>query len=259
MAKRRKQEHIDHILSNWPFESEEVSVRIVPGADGRDVLQMRVEMGLLQLEVTGRPDGERPNGCETYLDHMTAEALQEGDEFVMSEEQCAEADREFVQYYHRRVCWLALREYDRAVEDASHTLALMDFCRDHSPDEEWTMTHEQYRPFVLFHRTQADALARLEGDGNNGEGDSAGAEVAIHAINQGLQRLQQFFSQHDLDERYDDDELVSRLVELRESLRQRFEVGRTLQERLADAVAAEEYELAARLRDELRKQHGPSF
>ena len=77
------------------------------------------------------------------------------DENRCRKEQCREADREFVQYYHRRLCWLAMREFSKAMHDADHTLLLMDFCRDHSPDEEWTMSHEQYRPFVLFHRTQA--------------------------------------------------------------------------------------------------------
>ena len=108
----------------------------------------------------------------------------------------------------------------------------MDFCRRHSPDEEWTMTHEQYRPFVLFHRTQAEALAALERDDES-------AELAIHAINQGLDKLRDFFEEHDLDER--------------------FEVGRTLHEQLDDAVAAEQYELAARLRDQLNQRHGQSF
>jgi excinuclease UvrABC nuclease subunit len=51
-------------------------------------------------------------------------------------------------------------------------------------------------------------------------------------------------------EEFDEDELVQRLVELRESLRQHFRVGRTLQEQLADAIANEKYELAAEIRDE---------
>ena len=45
-----------------------------------------------------------------------------------------EIDREFVQFFHRRVAWLALREFDRAVADADHTLALMDFSSLHAPD-----------------------------------------------------------------------------------------------------------------------------
>ena len=53
--------------------------------------------------------------------------------------------------------------------------------------------------------------------------------------------------------------MVERLIEFRETLRERFSVGRTLQEQLDDAVAAEEYELAARLRDTLRTRPVEKF
>ncbi|HEX5442946.1 MAG TPA: DNA helicase UvrBC, partial [Pirellulales bacterium] len=148
MAKRFD---IDRILQDWPYEPGEISARLVRAADGREVLQMRVEMGLLQMETSGRPDGTEPEGAETYFDHLTALAAQEGDGFVLSTEQCSEADREFMQFYHRRICWLALREFRRAANDADHTLAFMDFVREHSPAEEWMLSHDQYRPFVLFH------------------------------------------------------------------------------------------------------------
>ncbi|MCA9269233.1 MAG: UvrB/UvrC motif-containing protein [Planctomycetales bacterium] len=244
----RRKKHIDDLLLDWPYKQDEVSVRIVPGVDRRDVLQMRVDMGVLQLEVSGRPDGEKPHGYQTYYDYLVGESLHDGADFKMSAEQCNQADREFVQFYHRRIAWLALRRYEEAVLDATHTLELMDFCRRHSPDEDWTMSHEQYRPFVLFHRTQADALAALDDD-------DQGAERAIHAINQGLERMRSFFVEIDHEESYEEDELVVRLRELRESVRERFSIGRTLHERLADAVASEQYELAAQLRDQLRERH----
>jgi hypothetical protein len=276
------QEHIDHILKSWPYEPSTLSVRIRQGADGRDVLQMRLDLGLLQLETEGRPDGTRPGGKNTYLDYLldlesrwepgetpAAEAaveppdfdadLEEEEEeeiaadeapdgFTMNEEQCREADREFVQYYHRRLCWLAMREFTKAMIDADHTLRLMDFCRDHSPDEEWTMSHEQYRPFVLFHRTQAAALAQLEA--------GKGAEASVEAINQGLELIKEVFVEHEAEEEYEGDELVVRLVEMREGLRKQFDVGNTLEEQLRDAVANEKYELAAKLRDELAQRRG---
>ena len=47
-------EHIDPILRNWPYDPQTLSVRKVKGPDGRDVLQMRVDLGILQLEATGR-------------------------------------------------------------------------------------------------------------------------------------------------------------------------------------------------------------
>ena len=45
-------------------------------------------------------------------------AAKTGQALVLSEEQCLEADREFVQFYHRRICWLTLRHYARALADA---------------------------------------------------------------------------------------------------------------------------------------------
>ncbi len=242
MAKRQD---IDFLLKNWAYEPGEVNARLVKAADGREVLQMRVEMGVLQLEVAKRPDGERPGGAETYFDFLLGAAIHEGDAFVLSEEQCQEADREFIQYYHRRVCWLSLREFHRAVRDADHSLAFMDFVKKCSPDEDWTLSHEQYRPFILFHRTQAAALSLLE--------DSK-PEAAIEEINQGLNRMRAFFEEYEVDEQFDEDEMVQRLRELKESLREHYRVGRTLNERLADAIAAEEYEVAARLRDEIAKK-----
>ena len=234
--------HIDHILRKWPYKPTSVSARICQGSDGRDILQMRVDMGLLQMEVEGRPDGERPHGCDTYFDYLLGRVMHEGDDFVLTDEQCVEVDREFVQFYHRRVCWLKMQEYREAVDDADHTLSLMDFCLRHAPNENWMMSHEQYRPFVLFHRIQAAALAELEAEG---------PEAALQEINRGLQGIRELFESHDPDDRPEDDEVVRRLVQLRESLREEYGVGRTLHEKLSDAVALEQYELAARLRDEL--------
>lgn len=242
MAKRQD---IDFILKNWPYEAGEVNARIVKGSDGREVVQMRVEMGVLQLEVQHRPDGQRPGGAETYFDYLLGLAIHEGDDFVLSEEQCQEADREFVQFYHRRICWLCLREFRRAVKDADHSLAFMEFVKKCSPNEDWTLSHEQYRPFILFHRTQAAALALLE---------ETKPEAAIEEINQGMERMRTFFEEFEVAEQFDEDEMVQRLKELKESLREHYRVGRTLNERLADAIAAEEYELAARLRDEIAKR-----
>jgi hypothetical protein len=121
----------------------------------------------------------------------------------------------------------------------------MDFVRSCSPSEEWTMSHEQYRPFILFHRTQARSLVVLE---------ERGPEAAIEEISQGLSRMRDLYAEFDMEERYEDDELVERLDQLRESLRDHYHVGRTLHEQLADAVESEQYELAARLRDEIQRR-----
>lgn len=240
----KRAQHLDHLLGQWTFDPTALSVRMVKGKDGRDVIQMRVDMGILQMETTGRPDGAQPEGFESYLDYLKHRELND-DAFQLTESECNEVDREFMQMYHRRICWLRLQYYRRAVMDADHTLAMMDISGRHASDEEWTMSHEQYRPFVWFHRTQAEALAELEENG---------AEEAVQAINIGLDAIQEIFVRHDVAEHFASDELVVRLTELRESLRREYAVGRTLRERLDEAVAAEKYELAAQLRDELARR-----
>lgn len=235
---------IDSLLRSWEYHPGEVTARLVKTRSGRQVLQMRIDMGVVQMETDLRPDGRRPNGAETYYDYLVGEVIREGDAFKLSREQCVEADREFVQFYQRRLCWLSLREYRRAARDADHSLAFMDFVREHAPDDEWMLSHEQYRPFVLFHRVQALALAVLE---------EQGPEAAIAEINSGLGRFRELFARYDAADQYADDELVKRLEEMRESVRRRYELGRTLDEQLAEAVKAEDYELAARIRDRIRR------
>jgi len=235
---------IDSLLRSWEYRPGEVTARLVKTRSGRQVLQMRIDMGVVQMETDLRPDGRRPNGAETYYDYLVGEVIREGDAFKLSREQCTEADREFVQFYQRRLCWLSLREYRRAARDADHSLAFMDFVREHAPDDEWMLSHEQYRPFVLFHRVQAAALAVLE---------EQGPEAAIAEINVGLGRFRDLFARYDAADQYADDELVKRLEEMRESVRRRYELGRTLDEQLAEAVKAEDYELAARIRDRIRR------
>ena len=242
MARR---EHIDRILRDWPYDPDAINVRMTKGENGRAIIQMRVDLGLLQLEIAGRPDGIRPQGFDTYYDYLVGEAVHLGEDFVMDDDQCDEADREFVQYYHRRNCWLRLREFRKAMEDANHTLGLMDFCRDHSPEQSWTISHEQYRPYVLFQRTQAEALAELE---------ERGAQEAVDAIQRGLDRIYEVFAEHDAEEHFEEDEMVNRLKELKDSLRDQFDGETRLRQQLSEAVAAEQYELAAKIRDELARR-----
>jgi hypothetical protein len=239
---------IDQLLRSWPVEPGTVQARLVPATEGREVIQFRLDLGVLQLEVSGRPDGAEPHGHPTYFAYLQEQARRAhkaGRSFTMSEEHCGEADREFVQYYHRRICWLGLRQYGRAVNDADHTLAFMDFVREHSPGEEYTQAHEQYRGFVLFQRTQAAAAMRVDRDDPEG---------AIDEVRAGLEGLRAFFAEHDAEEQMDEDGMVQHLRKIEQSLRDEHGIEATLREQLDTAVANEDYERAARLRDALRRR-----
>ena len=51
---------IDAALRGWEFKPGEVQARQVQAEDGRQVLQMRMDLGIVQMETEGRPDGTRP-------------------------------------------------------------------------------------------------------------------------------------------------------------------------------------------------------
>lgn len=245
---------IDGAMKGWEHKPNVLQARVVSARDGREVLQMRLDLGILQMEMTDRPDGSRPHGFATYHDFLKSKAKAAklaGREFTINEDQAQEADREFMQYYQRRICWLALAEYGRAVTDADHTLAFMDFVRDHSPSDSYTQAHEQYRGFVLFHRAQAEAAALAQDDDPEG---------AVNALRRGADRIRDFLrAQVDEDDEEGDEgdgenPMLSQLAVLESEIRQRHGVRQTLEEQLAQAVAQEDYEKAAKLRDTIRRQ-----
>jgi hypothetical protein len=247
---------VDDVLQGWPYDPEpgEYLAREVRARDGRMVLQIRIELGILQLEIKGRPDGVRPHGCGTYLDYLQHTATVRGQAagskppWMMSAHHCAEADREFIQFDHRRVAWLALRRYEKVMQDADHSLALMDFIRLHSNDEDYIASHEQLRGPVLFHRTQAATALALE---------QRRPEEAIDALREGVERLsthqRTWWEEHDSGDS-PNPALIETLRGIERDIRRNFAVQKTLREQLDEAVASENYEQAARLRDQIRAQ-----
>ena len=248
---------MDDAIQGWPYEPEhgELIAREVRARGGRMVVQIRVELGMLQMEVDGRPDGVRPNGFANYLDYLRHRAagrgLSPGENtaaWKMSREQGDAADREFVQFYHRRVAWLAIQRYDRALLDADHTLALMDFVRRHGIDEEYVDSHERFRGLVLYHRTQAAAALSLE---------RRKPEEAIDVVREGVDRLSEHHERWSVDHEASEAPnatLVEQLHRLEHEIRKNFAVAKTLREQLDEAVALENYELAASLRDKIRSR-----
>src|SRR5256886_5517589 len=131
---------LNTILKAWPFEPGMLKVRKVTGVDGREKLQMRVDLGVLQMEMAGRPDGQRPHGCESLLNyHQNRAALAEaaGDEYELSAEECSELQQEGIQYYHRYVSLFQLNDYAGVIRDTQRNLDLFAFVDKHSQREDF--------------------------------------------------------------------------------------------------------------------------
>lgn len=306
------------LLKDWPYEPGSVNVRLIRSREGRPIIQLRIDLGILQMEVEGRPDGARPDGFPSLLDfHLheleaaTAEGHavgketgsepesnadsdesemvsgtpmemnegekedekgpagedfeisgggrgdedsdEEGDEkpvYSITTEECRAIREEAVQYYHRYIGLYALEEYDGVFDDATHNLQLIDLCRHYAKEDSDREAMEQLRLHTMMTRTRARA-AGLSAAGRSKE--------AVEAIDHGLAEMGAFLESVGVSE--DDFGGVGEielLREMRDALIPKLPGSQKmeLQERLKAALSAENYELAAILRDEIRMMHG---
>ena len=240
---------IQPLLDGWPYDPGKLCVRKIKGADGREKIQLRIEMGILQMELAGRPDGQRPHGYESLLAYYQAQAVDKeskNESFSVDVETCMMLQLEALQYYHRRISFLELEDYERAKRDAERNLELFDFVKQYASDEEDKIAFEQNRPFVIGHRVRASALLKLETDDYDG---------ALKDIEEGIEEIQSLFTDFDRPDLIEDSEEVEFLREWADEIRQ--DRPRSLKQDLADqlkeAVAIEDFEKAAEIRDRLHE------
>ncbi len=249
---------ITHILRNWSVSDTELSARKIVGVDGTELLQLRIDLGVLQMFFDGRPDGERPFGRPTLLDHLTR-MMQSHPHERLEAGMWTELEREIMQFYHRRRALLILgartqnegREgeaatyYLRAVRDADHNLRTMDFIKAHNDDEEFVASHERYRPFVLMHRTLAEAQTELI---------RRNPDEAIERLKAGQAAIQDVHHRENREEFANQDPWLLHLRALEQHVRRQHQIDKTLREQLAEAIENEEFELAAEIRNRLREK-----
>ena len=227
-------------------------MRAIEGHDAKRKIQIRMDLGLMQLEWVGRPDGNQPHECASLLDYFRdqhrahQEADVNGTPFTLSREDCWALGQEAMQYYWRRISFFELKEFARAQDDAEHNLAILDMCQEFAEHEEDRQIADQYRVFVTSHRIQARALEALENEEH---------QLALTTIRKGITEIEGILVAQDEFEAVDGD--CPELKFLRNWEKEVEENRpRSPQEKLRTdlkaAVEDEKFELAARLRDRLR-------
>ncbi len=246
---------ITAILSGWDYEADELQVRIVAGDDGRDKVQMRADLGLLQMEMNGRPDGSRPEGFESLLDLLESKALEAeatGGEFALESKACQALMREGFQYYHRYLAAFHLQRYDLVARDTERNLRLFAFVVRHAARQRDKIEFDRYRPYVTMMRSRARAHQAIAVN------DHAKALVAI---DEGISDIRQFLRDYDQGENEVECMELGFLIRWRREVETERPIGpvERLEQQLALAVALEEYEEAARLRDQLQRLTGSAL
>jgi hypothetical protein len=241
---------IGDILRDWPYEPNKISARRIRGADGRQKIQLRLDLGVLQMETSGRPDGRRPHDCESLLDyhqrrlrrHRRKHGADTG--FRLGHSACEQLRGEARMYYHRYLAAFVLEDFEAVVRDTRRNLQVMDLCRRYAESEGDRDVLEQYRPYVIMMYTRARALAAHRQDR---------PRAALAAVKQGLRRLERLGVGEEQEEARPEGEIAILRTMARElAARIPRDPVAGLREALSRAVSEERYEDAAILRDQLR-------
>jgi len=243
---------ISHLLEKWDYQPGQVVVRKFKGKDGTQKIQLRVDLGLLQMNAEGRPDGKQPFGQPSLFDfyqtklykHLSAHDGSD-EEFKLKTEDCSRLQLEALQYHHRYICLLQLADYAGVIRDAERNLAVFNFVGKHADSEELAWSLKQFQPQLLMILTRARAMQSLE---SNDYG------VAIEQVEQGLEDIRSFYREHSRSELIEQSgelqSLESWLTEIRAN--KPLSAREKLERALSEAVKREDYEKAARVRDALR-------
>ena len=239
---------LNTILKDWPHEPGAIKVRKIVGLDGYEKLQLRIDLGVLQMEMSGRPDGVRPHGCESLLAYhqlRAAHAVGRGEGYDLTPEQCAELQQEGIQYYHRYLSLFQISDFAAVVRDTQRNLDLFTFVTEHTDREELSWTMQQFRPYVLMMNTRAKASIFLA-QGKFGE--------AMIEIERGRDTIMEFFQKSNFPELASKSSEIAFLDEWLEEVRAKRPLSKleVMQREMETAIAKELYEKAAELRDAIR-------
>jgi hypothetical protein len=235
------------LLKEWAYE-EGKTVRRLKAADGHEVIQVRLPLGIEQYELDGRPDGQRPMSCVSWLHHYMAKARaadRKSEDFKLSEVDFARLHQEGVLYYYRYLLFFQIHEYRRCTRDTYRNLKLMDFLSRHAKPEQ-SVEMEQYKPYILRMHFMARALHKLQ--------VSQDVKIALRILRRGLKLVDslepiegnQVFEWERTRARKTLDDLISQMEA-------QLPVPKVtlLERQMERAVREENYEQAATLRDQI--------
>lgn len=213
---------------------------------------MRIDLGVLQMHTVGRPDGQRPHGMESLLDYHVEKlemhlAEYDGDDsgFKLSSEECVAIQQEAIQFHHRYICFFQLEDYDQVIVDADRNLDAIEMVEQYGPDDQMSWALRQLTPQLMLMRTRALSAISL---------DEEDYEQAIQDVEEGIESLQLFLNDHMTEEAAQQNGEIQALRHWLEEVRGSRPMSKRekLEKELDDAVAKEDYERAAEVRDALK-------
>jgi hypothetical protein len=239
---------LQKVLSEWPYDPDQ-NVRVVRDGDDRELLQVRLPMGIEQYELEGRPDGQRPNGRESALEYYReslGEARAQGTEasFKLTGEECAELFSEAVLYYYRYLHLFHIQDWNRTERDTRRNIGLFDFVHRYAEQDEDRDYLEQWRPYLIRFNRIASAMMEVEGHRQL---------EALDIIREAIDTIETLDPVDNPTFDYERERSLATLQQMAHELEENRPLSdaERIEKEMHKAIAAEQYERAAVLRDQL--------
>lgn len=233
-------------LLEWEY-GEDDNIRFFTTPDGREIMQVRLPLGVEQFELKGRPDGKKIDGKDSalaaYQDRLK-KGEEKADPFSLSTDDLKILQQEGLLYYFRYLILFQTRNYGKVMEDTAHNLALCDLVERYCSDEA-RYSILQYKPYI--YRIHAVSHAMIEMEAHNISTAQSVLEKAIDELNRMPPVPTPLF---ELEKKRGQEHITGILKQM-----ETFPVSKKeqLNAELHKAVEIEDYERAAKLRDQLRE------
>ena len=239
--------HLDltDFLKEWDYH-EGKNVRFFTTLDGREIMQVRLPLGVEQYEMEGRPDGFKPHGYDSWLDYeldKLNDSQLEDREYVMDQEAYFNLREEGILYYSRYLVLFQAGKYEPVIDDTAHNLEIARLVSDcYVPEEKADLL--QYLPYIRRVNAVAHAMLCL----NRGDREQAKTELerGIRDVNEYDGHDSPIFTVEKLRSLQNLEQLLDQVGNDSDSEKE------VLEEELKRAVESENYEQAARIRDRLK-------
>ncbi len=166
--------------------------------------------------------------------------------------------REGLQYYHRYLSSFHLERYDLVERDTARNLRLFAFVVKHAVRQRDRIEFDRYRPYVEMMHCRARASLALGREDHR---------EALSHIDQGIEAIRRFLADYGQEDHEGECSELQFLLQWRKELERGRPIGplERLEQQLEVSVKLENYEEAARLRDQIQRlrdadsrEHRPS-
>ncbi|HEY4329442.1 MAG TPA: UvrB/UvrC motif-containing protein [Phycisphaerae bacterium] len=242
---------ITQSLRGWSFEPGQVNVRLIRGNDGKPKLQLRLDLGLLQMELDGRPDGKRPHRAPTELEFqkrkLAVHEKKAGSDsgFALTPRDCQALREESAMFYHRYLSLFVLEQYEAVIRDTQHNIDVLELCGRYGKSDYDRTCLEQYRPYIVMMNVRAKACDALK---------KGFVQTAVAYLRGGIRQIAHLAPREHRRKFLRSSNEARILLDMLKQIRAQLPADPRdiLRKRLDDAVRAEKYEEAASLRDQLQ-------